>query len=421
MSNLSINKAIPLLIPALDVQEENPSKDLKFCEGELQKWQMAEKMLEVIQVVSFVSFFIFAFAPLPSGILTQNHSSFMIGSFGAFVLGTIAKKQQVNGPLEFYNANIDALTFKLTGKTAARQLSTIERIYKYASLHLQALYQRLFEDIKTNPLRGIKGTFVAPSYNRAKFADIAAYIEPKVDYQMIQVAARNRVIIGPAYSTTPFMQGVCFGSCMTFAHTYFKTASIETAAGLFTEGAPLEAVELQGKVRNLYNVKLGHNAWVWDRDTFAKQKIELSYQTALHVAGFTIVDHKGDLSYAAALEAMSSLKEGVHALSIPVFMPILGGQTGRHALLVLKEGDTCTLFDPNHGTVMARGNGHEMMRELFSHYNTDRMDDAHEGYKICIDTIVPFTTPAKHFNQDVTVVGRQWDRSTVAREQHGDL
>lgn len=420
MNDLAINRAIPALVPRHE-QAKNLSKDLQICKSELWKWQVAERLLQVVQAVSVVSFFIFAFAHLPSGVLTQYHSSFIVGSIGVYIVGAGLKKQKVDGALEFYHATIDALTFKLTGKSAARPLSTVEKIYRSISLHFQAFCIKIAETIKSNPLEDIQGTtFVAPSYNRAKFADITAYIEPKVDYQMVSVAARDRITVGPQFSTTPFGSGVCFGSCMTFAHAYFKTHSIESTAGLFREGAPIEAVELQGKASNLYVVN-ARNTWVYASGMEYQQAIKLRDQAAKHVAGFTIVDSKSDLSHASALEAISSLQEGVHALSIPViFSSFLRMPIGRHALLVIKEKETCTLFDPNHGTVIAKGNGKEAVRKLLSCYNTHLADDTYAGYKISIDTMVPFTTLTQHFNHDV-MVGKQWDRSLVAGERYGDL
>jgi hypothetical protein len=225
----------------------------------------------------------------------------------------------------------------ITGKAPEEfNCPLIKKIGLYVDATLFHAYKGISSVIRSTP-----SNLIAPSHNTGKWDDISVAAEMIKDQGMTQRALNHHgIVTSPNLSLEPFGKGVCAGACLHFAKEYLKTKNIEATALLFSNGAPLQAVILHAKQQLLNGDPLPHpsNPTKNTEEGFTFRKRQAFFNEAE-----LDTDKPDTINFEQLKESLDKRDNGVYYVKVPFF-------DTSHAVLVIKEGDSLYLFDPNRGT-----------------------------------------------------------------------
>lgn len=380
---------------------------LKKSQIEVRDLKLQKLSLNFLQTVSLIAFIVF----------TIYHSNFSFPSL-ALLAFVFCIKWDVTARLLSATETEENLIFMQSGQFPNEKLSNIEKVWKKFVLELEWISKKIKSLFKKNVFLKVKECeFIAASQNRGRIEDIDKFVEPIIDPTLTKVVKEDLITVSPRYQLYPFSRGSCAGSCLHFAKSYFINNDIKKIAESFVEGAPFEAVNLHGKC---IKIGTGHCDVTVNSEKMAEAQIDdLVNKAAIHAAGLTVLGSKNNLDHDMALKYIKELKNGVYNLIIPVYYkPLLGApwREGRHALLLIKEDDSSTLFDPNYGTgKVATENTEPLVSTFFKKYNVDFVNPTSNDYIV----VTELGGPSQR-KQDMTW-GPSWDREALAHTTHGDL
>lgn len=352
------------------------------------KWKGAQGLLFILVLASFVTLCMVTMARLPH----HNNLEMWLEDGGALV-GTIFFAKLLgkvtviigkrNDHIDDFKEHQENLKYKEEGRYQTSQTSKTQKLWNNFLFHLKHFVNSHAHYVRSNIFNQVKGCkFLAPSYNCGRKEDIPKYVDPqRVDVEFAKDVEKDRTFVSPAYTLGPFSGGICLGMSLTFARDYFKTRDVRITAEKFTKGGSEEAVVVQAKYEKLFTENLfsfqrnvENYSLVTERPT-SKAKF---FKAKARIANLRHESHQTDLNYEKALSQISQLNEGVYQIGLPVF----SGKSidGGHSILFIKEKDTCTLFDPNHGTgSIDTSEGATLVKVFLDHYGTNHLVDIEES------------------------------------------
>lgn len=240
---------------------------------------------------------------------------------------------------KFYKAGANAYVYKASSQMPEISSSKKDRLATRLG-NLQGYLENMACAAKTALLscfsKDLPGITFVSSANQGKWRDMARYDASIRCDKLAEVGAKFKFTVAPVIETDPFGRGVCFGSCLYFAKTYFSNGQDgHKVAQEFMGGAPVEAVILQEQYaqmgRSLFNgsaVEKSHNQMV----------------AAAELAGLKFEPVDRAQSKEETVQKLIALSDGVYRVCVK------GSSSGLHATLLIKKGNEALFFDPDSRT-----------------------------------------------------------------------
>lgn len=320
---------------------EYAKAQLIYSQHAARGWFVAHNLCRLARIGAVVTFLIFAIQSIHHQTLDWQ-AGCIIGGLGLGIYLFHKGKQKAQENTRKNQRHVELFQFFLTGKITEHH-SRFIRILKKIDKAIYS-YWRSF-------------TLFCP--NRAQRGVISKCLDNVIQPELATFAIKHGVLVSPLVRLDPAGRGVCLGSCLHFARLYLKSKNIHATMNAFHGGAPYEAVLLHGQLKNLCIESCPEHLLSSLDDT--QEKINAEW------AGLAVRSSAFSIRPPEVQERLTNAEDGAYRLSFSK-----KGGNG-HSILLIKEGSTYFVFDPNENELVQKGNAFEAVKFIEKTY--DLQDD----------------------------------------------